>query len=118
MSKTDKSLEPLLNSGDFQGDGAKVTAIAEIGAVSHRTPITINNTAQQITIAGNKGSIEFENTGSKVMYRGGLGVTSSNGLKFFPRNKLRFTKVKSTFSIYFVTDGADTSELRINEYST
>ena len=50
MANTDISLEPLLNRGLDDGTGAKVTAIAEIGAMSIRTPLTINSTAQEITI--------------------------------------------------------------------
>ena len=113
------SVEPLLNKGRSPaagGGGARVTSIEEIGAVSHRTAITITVTAQEITIGVGKNSIEFENTGSKRVYYGGSGVNSTNGLRLFPNSKKVFVKVKSDFSIFLVTASGETSIIRIVEY--
>lgn len=120
MAETDFSLEPLINQSS-QGDGLnKRIAFVPIdlcGAASHRTPLTINNTAQEITIGTGKRTIEFMNTGNKIAYYGGTGVTSANGIKLFPNQTKTFGNVKDTFSIYFVCDGADTAELRIVEFA-
>jgi len=113
---TNKSLEPLFNEGDVNAEGGKVTAIAEIGAASHRTPVNITSGVHQFIIGAGKGSIEFENAGSKVIYYGGSGVSSANGIAFYPRSKIRFLKVKGSFNIFLVTAGADVSEIRIVEY--
>lgn len=115
MANTDISLEPLLNSGNL-GEGAKVTAISEIGACSNRDPITINDIAQALTIGANKNSIEIQNTGSKNIYYGGSGVTSAKGLIIFPDDKKIFNKVKPTFSVYLICATGETCECRIAEY--
>lgn len=114
---SDISLEPLANRGTSAGQGVLVTPVSEVGAVSHRTPITVTSTAQEITIGALKTAIELHNSGTKTVYYGGSGVTSSNGIPIYQGHKMRFEKVKTTFSIYLVTNGADTSEVRIVEYS-
>ena len=114
---SDISLEPLLNQGDVAGQGGLVTGVSELGKVSHRTPVTVINVAQEITIGAAKGSIEFENSGGSIVYYGGTGVTSANGARIFPNSKKIFIKVKPNFSIFLVTDGADTSTIRIIDYA-
>ena len=117
--KGDKSLEPLLNNGRSPvagGGGARVTSIEEIGAVSNRAAAGVNSTPQEITIGANKNSIEIENSGGKVIYYGGSGVNSTNGLRIFPNNKKVFTKVKGDFSIFLVCASGQTSTRRIAEY--
>ena len=114
------SLEPLFNDGRPDvagGGGARVTSVEEIGAASNRTAITVNDVAQQITITAGKTAIEIENSGSSIIYYGGSGVNSSNGLRLFPNSKKVFTKVKSNFSLYVVTATGETSTLRIGEYA-
>ena len=114
-----KSLEPLFNEGRSPlagGGGARVTAIEEVGAVSNRNAASVTATRQQITIGAGKSSIEFENSGGKVIHYGGSGVTSTNGLRIFPNAKKVFTKVKSDFSINVVCATGETSTLRIAEF--
>ena len=117
---SDKSLEPLLNQGRSSaagGGGARVTSIEEIGKVSNRTAATVNSNAQEITIGANKNSIEIENTGSKIIYYGGSGVNSTNGLRLFPNAKKTFAKVKGDFSIFLVCADGETSTRRIAEFT-
>lgn len=120
MAVDDLSLEPLANQSS-QGDGAgrrlAFVPIDLCGACSHRTAVTVNSTAQEITIGTGKRTIQFMNTGDNVIYYGGSGVTSSGGIKLFPNQMITFANVKDTFSIFFVTDGAETSTLRIVEYA-
>lgn len=120
MPVDDYRVETLLNQSS-QGDGRdRKVAFIPIdlcGAASHRTPLTINNTAQEITIGTGKRTIEFQNTGDNVIYYSGVGVTSTNGIKLFPMQTKTFANVKDTFAIYFVTDGAETSVLRICEFN-
>jgi len=120
MSDDGISLEPLFNQSS-QGSGTSrrvgFIPIDTVGATSHRTPITVTSIAQQITIAVGKRTIEFQNTGTKIIYFGGTGVTSSNGIKLFPNQSRLFSNVKDTFSIFVVTAVAETAELRILEYA-
>lgn len=120
MPVDDYSLEALLNQSS-QGDGLNrrvaFVPIDLCGATSHRTALTINSTAQEVTIGTGKRTIEFMNTGNNVIYYGGSGVTSTNGIKLFPNQLKTFANVKDTFSIYFSCDGAETSTLRICEYT-
>lgn len=120
MPTDDFSLEPLFNQSS-QGDGLNrriaFVPIDLCGAASHKTPLTINNVAQEVTIGTGKRTIEFMNTGDNVIYYGGAGVTSTEGIKLFPNQTKTFGNVKDTFSIYFVADGAETSTLRIVEYA-
>jgi len=120
MPPDDFSLEPLINQSS-QGDGLNrriaFVPIDLCGAASHRTPLTINNTAQEVTIGTGKRTIEFMNTGNNVIYYGGSGVTSTNGIQLFTNQVKPFSNVKDTFAIYFVTDGVETSTLRICEFA-
>ena len=120
MSDSDISLEPLFNQSGI-GDGTSrrigFVIIDSVGVTSHRTAITVTSTAQEITIGTGKRTLEIQNSGTNVIYYGGSGVTSSNGIKLFPNQSKPFSNVKDSFSIYFVTDGAETSTLRIVEYS-
>lgn len=120
MANSDISLEPLFNQSS-QGDGASrriaFVPIDTVGVASHRTAITATSAAQEITISTGKRTIELQNTGTNVIYYGGSGVTSANGLKLFPNQVKPFSNVKDDFSIYLVCDGAETSEVRIVEYT-
>lgn len=89
-----------------------VLNMARISGAKHLTPLTITSSAQQIIIDKDRHAIELQNTGAKSVFYGGVGVTSSNGIEMFPGDKKTFTNVENTFNIYFVTNGADTSELR------
>lgn len=110
------SLEPLFNRSK-EGDKVAFVPVDLAGAASHRTPLTINSTAQEVTIGAGKRTIEFMNTGDNVIYYGGSGVTSTNGIKLFSNQLKPFSNVKDTFSIYFVCDGVETSTLRIVEFA-
>lgn len=111
------SLEPLLNEGDADGVGARVTAVSEVGACSHRTAVTVSVTAQEITIGTNKTTIELQNTGTNNIYYGGTGVDATKGIILHPDVTKAFSKVKTTFSIYVVCATGETSTLRIAEYA-
>ena len=116
----DISLEPLFNQGAVGSGSDKkpgLVLIDAVGVASHRTAITATNTAQEITITTGNRTIELQNTGSSVVYYGGAGVTSANGIKFFSNSSKVFANVKDSFSIYLVTSGAETSEVRIVEYT-
>lgn len=116
----DISIEPLLNSEDLsvgRDVGVLVTPVAEVGLVSHRDPITITSIAQEITIGIGKKSIEFYNGGDKDCYYGGVGIDSTKGIPIFSGYGKIFSKVKNTFSIWLVTNGADTTTIRIVEYT-
>lgn len=120
MAETDISLEPLLNQSTEGLGSSRRIAFVPIdlcGAASQRTPLTINNTAQAVSIGTEKRTVEFMNTGDNVIYYGGAGVTSANGIKLFPNQIKTFANVKDTFALYFVTDGAETSTLRIVEFA-
>ena len=117
---SDISVEALLNQSSDGLDSSKrlaVVPVNTVGAATHRsTPITANGTAQQITLTAGMRSIEIQNTGSSVIYYGGSGVTTANGLKLFPNQTKPFNNVKDTFSIYVITDGTSV-ELRVVEYA-
>jgi len=114
---SDISIEPLFNQGKSDGSGAKVTAISEIGAMSHRTPLTITETPQQILIGANKTHMEIQNIGTEDIYVGGSGVASTSGLRIFTDYGKTFSKVKSTFNFYAVCAAGKTSTLVVIEYS-
>jgi len=120
VNPDDLSVEALLNQS-CEGNGiSKKVAFVPIdtaGAASHRTPITVTSTAQEITITAGKRTIEIQNTGSKMIYYGGSGVTSVNGIKFFSNQIKVFANVKNTFSFYVVCAVGETAELRIVEYA-
>lgn len=116
----DISLEPLFNQG-AQGTGASkkpgMVPIDTVGVASHRAPITVNSTAQEITITPGNRTIEIFNAGTKVIYYGGVGVTSSNGIKLFPNSTKILANVKDDFSIYLVAAAGESSLTRLVEYT-
>jgi len=114
--ENDISLEPLFNEGKV-GRKPGIVPIDTVGVASHRTPITVNSTAQEITITPGNRTIEIFDSGSKIIYYGGAGVTSSNGIRLTPNQLKVFANVKDDFSIYLVSNGTDTSEVRIVEYT-
>ena len=116
-SSSDISLEPLLNKGNLDlGEYAKVTGISEIGACSNRAAVVITGgaAATLITIGAGKSAIEIHNAGAADCYYGGSGVLTTTGIPLFTDHKVIFTKVKSTFSIYFIS--INNTTLRIAEY--
>jgi len=116
----DISLEPLFNQGAVGTGSDKkpgLVLVDAVGVALHRTPITVTSTAQKITITTGKRTIEMQNTSSNIVYFGGVGVTSAKGIKFFPNSSKVFANVKDSFSIYLITSGAETAEVRIVEYS-
>ena len=113
---TDYSVERVLNRGNTLG-GVPVTAKDELGAGTHRTAISVNATAQQITIAAGKTAMEIQNTGESNIYYGGAGVDSDKGIIIFPDVIKVFNKLKSTFSLYFVCKTGETSTMRVVEYA-
>jgi len=120
MSNDDISLEPLFNQS-AKGVGAdKKIAFVPIdtaGEADHRDPITITSTPTELTLTLEKTTIELQNTGSKIVYYGGAGVTFEKGIKLFPNTVKVFANIKDTFSLYLVTEGAETAEVRIVEYA-
>lgn len=120
MGADNISTEPLLNqSGVGSGSDRKLgtVPIDTVGIATHRTPIEVSSTAQEITISTGKRTLELQNAGAENMYYGGSGVTSSTGIKIFPSQGKVFANVKDNFSIYLVADGSDTPEVRIVELS-
>lgn len=119
MSVDDISLEPLFNQSS-QGDGSSrrlgFIPIDTVGEADHRTAITCSDTAQQITMTTGKRTIEIQNVGTKIIYYGGTGVTSSNGVKLFPNQTKVFANVKDSFSVYLVCASTETAEARLVEY--
>jgi len=116
---TDISLEPLLNqSTEGLGSNKRLSfvPIDTAGEADHRTPLVITNAAQEVTPTLEKRTIELQNTGDNIVYYGGVGVTSANGIMIYPQYVKVFANIKNTFSIYLVTDGAETSEIRVVEY--
>ena len=119
MPSDDISLEPLFNQS-AQGDGVNrklaFVPIDTAGQADHRTAITVTATAQEITPTTSKRTIEMQNTGTNVIYFGGSGVTSANGLKLFPNSTKVFGNIQDAFSVYVVCAAGETCELRIVEY--
>lgn len=119
MPVDDYSLEPLLNQSS-QGDGTSrrlaFVPINTAGKADHRTALTINATAQELTPTTGKRTIEIQNTGTVRVYIGGAGVTSTNGIILFPNQSRVFANIQDTFSIYLVCASGETSTLRVLEY--
>lgn len=120
MSTSDISLEPLFNQSSQGSGSSKKIAFVPVdtaGIADHRTAISVTSTAQEITMTVGKRTIEIQNTGTKIIYIGGSGVTSSNGIQLFPNQSRIFANVKDTFSIFIVTAATETSTLRVLEYA-
>lgn len=89
-------------------------SVSGVGAASHRTAITVNSTAQQITIAAGKDTIEIIPAGTSDVYYGGSGVTSANGVPI-GAGKI-WSGCKAGFNVYLVCAAGQTCDVRICEY--
>jgi len=92
------------------------SGIQEVGEGSHRSALTVTATAQQITLTGNKKSIEIipNPTSTNEVYYGGSGVTSANGIPL-GSGKI-WMNCKAGWNIYLVCAAGETEEVRICEY--
>ena len=116
MYPTHRSISKKLNN---EGDAIETTTVNEVGAASHRTAVTVDSTAQEITMTAGKRSIELQNTGDKNIYYGGSGVDSTKGIIIYPTQTKTYSNVKddASFSLYVVCAALETSTLRIVEYA-
>lgn len=88
----------------------------EIGAADHRDAVTVNDTAQEITMTAGKHSIELYNNSENDIYYGGSGVTSSKGCLMAPGTTKAFNNVKRGFSLYVICATGLTANMRVVEY--
>ena len=119
VNPDDIAIETLQNQSAVGTGVDKKIAFVPIntaGAADHRTAITVTSTAAQITLTAGKRTIEINNSGSNVIYYGGIGVDSDNGIPLFPNQVKPFANVKNDFSIYVVCATGETSTLRIVEF--
>ena len=120
MSADDISLEPLLNQSSVGTGSAKKPGFVPVDTVavaSHRTEVSVTDTATQITPTAGYRTLEIHNSGSNVIYYGGSGVTSSNGIPIYPKQTKVYANVKDTFSVYLVAAAGANSTARIVEYT-
>lgn len=92
-----------------------VSISQDVGAGTLRDPVTVDATGVTITLTGDNRRIEFQNTGTKIIYYGGSNTTSTNGFKLYPNDFLRFAGVTLGWSMKFICGAAESSELRISE---
>jgi len=94
-----------------------VQNMARISKAQQRTAISITDAdTEEIIIASSMFAIEIQNNGNEDVYYGGSDVASSDGIALYSGDKLMFTNVENTFSIYFVVAAGKNSELRMVEY--
>lgn len=121
VDPTDIALEPLHNQSSLGTGVDKKVAFVPINTAAvatHRTPVEASSTAVEINIAAGHRTLEIQNAqADEILYYGGSGVTSSNGIKLFPNQTKVFANVQDSFSIFVVADGAETPEYRIVEYT-
>lgn len=87
-----------------------------LGSPIPQTPLTITNTAQQITIPHGIISLELQNTGNVDIYFGDSTVDSTKGGVIYSNGDRKvFETIPSNFTIYVITASA-TSTLRIIHY--
>ncbi len=116
----DISLEPLFNqSSEGSGANKKIAFVPvnTVGVASNRTAITVNSTPQEITLTAGVRTIEFFNSGTKKIYYGGSGADDRDCIPIFPNQSKPFGNVQDNFSIYVVCATAETSTLRLVEYT-
>lgn len=88
--------------------------VSDVGACSHRTAITVTDSAQQITLADGKNTLEITPEGDSDVFFGGEGVTAANGTNIHGGKV--WANCKTGFSIYLVCDTGKTCDTRIAEY--
>lgn len=114
MASPRLSIEKIVQN---RGDPINVSTVQNIGAVSHRTAITVNSTPQQILIGAGKRTMELLVVGDNDIYFGSITVNSTNGFPIYSGNGKIWANVKDDFSIWLVTANPLTSEVRIAEYT-
>lgn len=122
VNPNDIAIETLQNqSSQGLGIDKKIAfvPINLVGVATHRDEDSASSSPVEINITAGHRTLEIQNadTDGKILYYGGTGVSSSNGIKLFPNQTKVFANVQDTFSIFVVADGSDTPEYRIVEYT-
>jgi hypothetical protein len=108
------SIEKIVNN---VGDPIKVTGVSSTGITSNRAVVNVTQTATGLTIGAGKATMEIFNNGDNFIYYGGSGVTAATGRPIFPKSGQVWSQVKTTFSVYLISDTGQTNEVRIIEYT-
>lgn len=92
--------------------------VQDVGNASHRSAITVTDTAQAVVMGIGKKTIEIHNSisTSVMLYYGGAGVSSSTGIAITPGETKIFHAAMNRFTIYLVTGTGDSANVRIVEY--
>jgi len=86
------------------------------GQLSHQTPVDVDDAGTSITISDGKEEIRIQNIGSKVVYGGGEGVTSSDyGFILTPRMVAVFDDCPPDFKIYLICAAGETTKIGVTE---
>lgn len=124
---------PSLADGDFKqlqlddlgnlkttiGDPSVIPQLSGAkGALSNQSLVSVSSTPVKVSLSTDKVSMIIQNAGTKIIYIGGVGVSSSSfAFKIVPTQMIDFGAVKSTFSFYAACDGAETSSISVGEYA-
>jgi len=84
------------------------------GQLSHRV-VDVDSSGTSITISSDKREIMIQNIGTRIVYWGGSGVTTTNGLQILPKQIIVFANCPEDFKIYFITASGQTSKIAIAE---
>lgn len=88
-----------------------------LGSPVQRTPITIIDVAQAITLPHGIMSIQIQNTGNSDCYVGNASVTSANGLILYSQgDRMTFETLPSNFKLYLICESGKTTTVRILDF--
>ncbi len=98
-------------------DGTYVEEYSSLmGSPSHKTPMTVTDSPQSLTVTSGKAHLEIFVVGNNDIYFGGSGVSSNNGRPVYSGSGKIWNDVKDDFKVYLVCASGETSEIRIIEY--
>lgn len=91
-------------------------AVGDVGVYTHNTEMTVNDTAQSISISLGKQTLEVRHYSGNTIYYGSAGVTAANGFPVYEREWRVWNNVETTFEVYFVCSNGQAAKLRVGEY--
>jgi hypothetical protein len=87
-----------------------------LASPTHKDALAVPDTEVSYTITAGKKHLLIQNTGSKIVYWGGTGLTDAKGYKLTPMGSYLFTNVASGFKVYFICSTGENSTVRGVEF--
>ena len=119
----DDKLRGILNTLGLRIDPATDSVLQSVrdniilNSPTHVAPVSASNVETSHSLTAGKKHIYIKNYGDKPVFWGGSGVTVNNGQELRPKQGWFFPNCASGFTVYFICNGTDTTNIRTTEFA-